>query len=284
MKIEKFESEIKICLTPFRRFSIRQLIALRLTPIIRTGLSRWIIIIKVRRVRIIRAYFVHVAGGAGAIDVNYTFQYPWYIMSWKYYIWVERQSSCAFLPCYCTVLEIRSDNSASRNENASRQLWKMNYSKSINSVRMCFYFQFRISFTDQFASLALKFLIAKAKMAFITSLLLLMKYFGVLPEDCVENIRSRELILFFVCSLPMMLVLIPSIAYLIAFFHTISVLDLTDLIVTIFIYGCIWSGYLIIANSQIRFRDLINELKMFVAKSEYTHTVNLFGAKILQLL
>lgn len=106
-------------------------------------------------------------------------------------------------------------------------------------------------------------------MVFITSLLLLMKYFAVLPDDRVKSIRLRELILFFMCSLPMMFVLIPSIAYLIVFFHTISVLDLTDLIVTIFIYGCIWSGYLIIANSQIRFRDLMNELKTFVAKSEY---------------
>lgn len=153
-------------------------------------------------------------------------------------------------------------------------------------VWMCSHFHFRKSFTNPSASFALKILIAIAKMLLVRSLLLLMKYFAVLPEDHVKSVRLREIILFIVCSLPMMFVLIPSIAYLIAFSHTISVLDLTDLFHPIFIYGPIWSGYLIIAKNHIRFRDLMNELKMFVEKSEYWVycRVNLLDAKVLQLI
>lgn len=144
----------------------------------------------------------------------------------------------------------------------------MNYSKSIISGRMCSCFHFQKSFTNPFASFALKFLNAIVEMVLVRSLLLLMKYFAILPEDGVKSVRLREIILFIVCSLPMMFVLVPSIAYLIAFSHTISVLELTDLFHPIFIYGPIWSGYLIVAKNQIRFRDLINELKTFVEKSE----------------
>lgn len=96
-----------------------------------------------------------------------------------------------------------------------------------------------------------------------------MKYFAVLPDESVKSLRIRDLIAFVVCSLPMMFVLIPSIVYLIVFFDSINVLDLTDLIHTIFIYGCIWSGYLIIAKNQIRYRDLIAELRSLVAKRKY---------------
>lgn len=105
-------------------------------------------------------------------------------------------------------------------------------------------------------------------MIFITSLLVVMRYFGVLPDERVKNIRITEVILFLVCSTPMMFVLIPSIVYLIVFYDSINVLDLTDLIHTICIFGCNWSSYLIIAMNQIRFRRLIDELRLFVAKRE----------------
>lgn len=106
-------------------------------------------------------------------------------------------------------------------------------------------------------------------MVFITSLLMVMKYFAVLPHESAESLRIHDLIAFVVCSLPMMFVLIPSVVYLIVFFESLNVLDLTDLIHTIFIYGCNWSGYLIIAKNQIRYRDLIAGLRSLVAKREY---------------
>lgn len=105
-------------------------------------------------------------------------------------------------------------------------------------------------------------------MIFITSLLVVMRYFGVLPDEHLKKIRIREVILFLVCSMPMMFVFIPSIVYLIVFYDSINVLDMTDLIHTIFIFGCNWSSFLIIAINQIRFRRLIDELKLFVAKRE----------------
>lgn len=120
--------------------------------------------------------------------------------------------------------------------------------------------------------------IAKAEMVFITNLLVIMRYFAVLPDERIKCARIHKFILFVVCSLPMMFVLIPSILYLILFFDSINMLDLTDFIHTILIYGCNWSSYMIIAFNQICFRNLIGELKSMVAKSVYLNVKRNFGA------
>lgn len=107
------------------------------------------------------------------------------------------------------------------------------------------------------------------KMASITSLLVLMKYFALLPDEHVKIIRLRELILIFMCSLPILFVLIPKIVYLMMFHDTEDVIGFTDLIYTIFMFFGVWCGYLIIASRQIRIRNLLFDLKVIVSNSEY---------------
>lgn len=105
-------------------------------------------------------------------------------------------------------------------------------------------------------------------MVFITYVPAIMNFFAVLPDDHVKAIGPRGFLMFIVRSLPVLFILIPNIAYLIVNFDPSNVFELTDLIYTIVLYDCNWNGYVILVVRQIRFRDLIAELKLMVAKSE----------------
>lgn len=108
----------------------------------------------------------------------------------------------------------------------------------------------------------------KLKMVFITYVPAIMKFFAVLPNDHAKGIGLRGFIMFIVRSVPVLFILIPNIAYLIVNFDPSNVFELTDLIYTIVLYDCNWNGYIILVVRQIRFRDLIAELKLMVANSE----------------
>lgn len=105
-------------------------------------------------------------------------------------------------------------------------------------------------------------------MAFITFLLNLMRFFAVSPDEQTSKISGREVIMFIVRSSPLLFTLIPCFGYLIVHFDRYNVFELTDLIYTMTLMDCNFNGYLIIAIRQLRFRDLINELKSFIEKSE----------------
>lgn len=130
-----------------------------------------------------------------------------------------------------------------------------------------------LSLINQFAFVARKRI--SVKMAFITFLLSLMRYFAVLPDEQTSKISGREVIMFIVRSSPLLFTLIPSFGYLILHFDPNNVFELTDLIYTITLMDCNFNGYLIIAIRQLRFRDLINELKSFIKKSKCGRNSNL---------
>lgn len=106
-------------------------------------------------------------------------------------------------------------------------------------------------------------------MAFIKALPVVMKYFAVLPGMRVKSVRLRESTMFIVCSLPMLIILVPNIVYLASNYDSLDVVGVTDSIFVIFMVECNWTGYFIIAMRQIRFRDLFAELKVVVANSRY---------------
>lgn len=95
-----------------------------------------------------------------------------------------------------------------------------------------------------------------------------MKYFGIWTDEHVKRSRFRKVILFVLCSLPIMFILVPNMAYFIVFYHSEDVLGITDLIYTIFLFFGVWNGYIIIAFRQEHLRKLIDELKWLIAKSE----------------
>lgn len=109
----------------------------------------------------------------------------------------------------------------------------------------------------------------KKRMIFVNHLFVLLKYFGISADEKANRSPTQKLLLFILCSFPMMFILGPNILYFILSYKSEDVLGITDLAYTIFMFSGIWNSYLIMAIRQGNLRELLNELKSFVAKSEY---------------